>query len=325
VIDAAVYDKAPPAIPAASAAVPGVYGSTAIVNAAGLTLTLGPDQPLDPTLAADARTLASAIAGTGAAQVWVYAPRKEEVFADLVPAGLANPVNAKRATVLGYLRTAHPVIDLTDELRDPSARNGYYFLTDHHWTASAAQLATDRIVDQLSQQGVTLGPDARPWHVVTGPLGFLGSDAVSLPKSAVLPAEPFWYLEPDGGFRARMCDGGTCAASMIYSPALTNSAPDTNRYKAFLNAGFAPIHLHNDSPGARGTIVIIKDSYAHPVALMLAERAKDVYLIDERGWNGGPLGRYITSVHADAVVVIHNQVSLLSQAFNRGVWREAGN
>lgn len=323
-VKAATFTPAPPAEAMSAKAVPGVFGKTAIVNEQGLTLTLGPDQPLDPTLAADARTLASAIAKTGAAQVWVYAPRKEEVFADLVPAGLANPVDAKRATVLKWLRTAHPVIDLTGELSDPTKRDGYYFLTDHHWTSAAAQVATNRIVEQLSQQGVTLGQDDRAWHVVTGPQRFLGSDAAALPKRAVLPAEPFTYLEPDGGFRARICDGDTCAASMIYSQALSDPATDTNRYKAFLNAGFAPMHLHNDSPDAHGTIVIVKDSYAHPVAMMLAERASDVYLIDERGWDGKPLGQFISSIDADAVVLMHNQVSLLSQAFNRSVWRDAG-
>ena len=58
-------------------------------------------------------------------------------------------------------------------------------------------------------------------------------------------------------------------------------------------------------------------------ALMLAERVTDLYLVDERGYDGDALADYIREVHADGVVVMHNQVTLLSRAFNRDVWRDA--
>ena len=57
---------------------------------------------------------------------------------------------------------------------------------------------------------------------------------------------------------------------------------------------------------------------------MLAERVTDLYLVDERGYDGAPFGQFVREVDADAVVVLHNQVTLLSKAFNRDVWREAG-
>jgi len=318
------YPAAPAAEVALARAVPGVFGSTVIVDDTGLSLTLGPDQPLGAGLATDARKLADAIDATGVPQVWVYAPRKEEAFADRVPSGMANPVDAKRDTFIGYLNEAHPIIDLTPMLSDPLRRDDFYFRTDHHWTSDGAQVAVDEIIVALADEGVHLGPDDRTWEVVTGPQRFLGSNAAELPKSEVLPAEQFWYRAPQGGFNARLCSADVCDESVIYAPALTDPDTHTNRYKAFLNGGFAPQHLHNSSPTAQGTIVMLKDSYGHPVAMKLAEQARDIYLVDERGWDGQPLAEFVEDVDADAVVMIHNQVSTLSQAFDRDVWRNAG-
>jgi len=136
-------------------------------------------------------------------------------------------------------------------------------------------------------------------------------------------SEPMRYLEPDGGFRAFMCDEA-CDEPGLKQQWLSNPDPLANRYYAFLGGGFRTMHLHNDSPNAHGTVVMLKDSYSHPVALMLAERVTDLYLVDERGYDGAPFGQFVREVDADAVVVLHNQVTLLSKAFERDVWREAG-
>jgi hypothetical protein len=300
---------------------PATYDDVAIVSDEGLLVRRNHDQPVEPSLGTDAKTLAAAIDASGVAQVWIYAPRKEEVFADLVPTEFGNLVADKRPRVLELLGEGHDVVDLTPALSDPASRDEYYFRTDHHWTAAAAEVAVDAIVDELAQQGVTLPHDSRVWRRVEGPLPFWGSDAALLPESAAAVTEPMWYLEPDGGFRARLCDE-TCDSPTVLDSWLTNPDPAANRYYTFLGGGFRTMHLHNDSPYASGTVVMLKDSYSHPVAVMLAERVTDLYLVDERGFDGN-FADYVRDVDADAVVVMHNQVTLLSQAFNSDVWSQA--
>jgi len=120
-----------------------------------------------------------------------------------------------------------------------------------------------------------------------------------------------------------MCDRA-CDQPGLKQEWLSNPDPLANRYYAYLGGGFGTVHLHNDSPHAKGTVVMLKDSYSHPVALMLAERVTDLYLIDERGFDGDSVSAYLDEVDADGVVVLHNQVTLLSRAFNSDVWLNAG-
>lgn len=300
-----------------------VYEDVAVVTEQGLMLHRNRDQPLEPSLRGDARALGAALDEVGIPQVWLYAPRKEEAYPELVPEEYGNPVADKRERVLSYLEAGHEVIDLTPQLSVPELRDTYYYRTDHHWTPAAAAVAVEEIVEGLAEQGLELPHDSRVWRRVDGPLPFSGSDALSLPAGAPRVAEPMWYLEPDGGFRAIMC-AEACDQPGLKQEWLTNPDPDANRYYAFLGGGFRTMHLHNDSPHARGTVVMLKDSYSHPVALMLAERVTDLYLVDERGFEGEAFGDYLREVDADGVVVLHNQVTLLSQAFNSEVWRNAG-
>jgi|GEM_PF-1779203 len=299
-----------------------VYEDVAVVTEAGLMLQRNHDQPLDDSLGDDARSLARAIDAVGVPQVWLYAPRKEEAFADLVPAEWGNPVDDKRERVLSLLGEGHEVVDLTQVLANPESRDANFYRTDHHWTPAAAQVALDAIVDGLADQGVTVPHDSRVWREVEGPFAFSGSEALQIPAGAPMVSEPMVYLEPDGGFRASMC-ADACDQPTLKEQWLSNPDPMTNRYYAFLGGGFRTMHLHNDSPHASGTIVMLKDSYTHPVALMLAERVTDLYLVDERGFDGRSVTDFLAEVDADAVVVMHNQVTLLSRAFNRDVWTDA--
>lgn len=302
---------------------PRVIGDT-IIASDGLVLQSAPDQALDPTIADDARTLADAVSATGTPQFWFYAPRKEQVFADRMPEGTPNPVAENSAALLGYLEAAVPIRDLSPVLSAPGARDANFYRTDHHWTAEGARLAAEAIVRSLEAAGVPIGSDDRAWHRERGPYPFYGAEVIELPNDVDVIPDEMTYDVPDGGFRARICAGDDCSGPVIIERYLNLAAADTNRYRAFVGGTFDVQHLHNDDPSARGVVVMLADSYGGPVTVRLAERFTDLYVIDERKWDGGPLGAFIDSVDADAVVVLHNPVSVLSQAFNRDVWRDAG-
>lgn len=303
---------------------PQVFDRSAIVTSDGLIVQGGPHQLLDDSLADDATTLAGVMTAIEVPQFWYYAPRKEQVFADLFPVGMANPVAANGPPALALLRKAHPVTDLTPLLDVPSERDENYFLTDHHWTIRGASLAADAVAADLVAAGVNLGTDRRAWHRVDGPLPFYGTELATVPPGTTVVPDTYWYEEPDGGFRSRICDDATCSTPVIATQYLTHPEKLTNRYRAVLGEARPQVHLHNDDPAAAGTIVMLTDSYGLPVALKLAERASDVYIVDERKWDGGPVGKFVTDVDADAVVFLHNHVSVLSLDFNMDVWRTAG-
>lgn len=289
----------------------------------GWLFNLNPDQPLDDSLAADAQVLASAIGDRGIPQLWLYAPRREEVFADLLPSSLPNPTLEKKPRVLELLRAAHDVVDLTPLLSDPDERDAYYFRTDHHWTQTGASVATEAIVTGLDELGVDVQSDSRPWLPSRITVDFYGSLAVGLPDLRAVEPDAFTILEPDGGLHARVCTGLDCSGDPIASEWLAAEDIATNRFYAYLDRFYGNRHLHNDSPDAQGTIVMLGDSYSTPVAIELAERFTDLYLIDERFADDVPLSTILEETQPDAVVILHNQVSLLSEAFDRDVWRSA--
>ena len=304
---------------------PGVVGDIAIANRHGLLLQTGLDQRVDDGLTADAAALVAAIKATETPQLWFLAPRKEAVFADLMPPGVSNPIVPNSAHVLAALRAATPVTDLTPLLSDPAHRDEFFLRTDHHWTPQGADVAVQEIVSGLARAGVALGEDDRVWRVSVGPLPFYGSEALALPKRTPVIPDDLAYEVPDGGFRATLCfTPDECGLSPINVDWLTDSAIDTNRYRAFLGGTTGLMHLHNDDPAAKGTLVLLTDSFGTPVAIRLGERARDIYIVDERKWTGGPVARFVTDVDADAVVVLHNPVTVLAQAFNRDVWSGAG-
>jgi len=304
---------------------PKVFERVAVVTPQGLMLEVGPRQTFDPTLADDARRLRDAIRATGAAQVWFVAPRKEMVFEDLMPADVPNPVVSNSASVVEALSKAVGAEDLTALLSDPAHRDDYYFRTDHHWTIDGAKVAVDRIATRLEGAGVELGADDRAWNRGVGKLPFYGSEALLVPATEPVIPDDLVYETPEGGFRATMCFvADDCGLSPLNRDWLTNPQREANRYRAFLGGTSGLMPFHNDDPAARGTIVILSDSFGAWPAARLAERATDVYFIDERKWTGGPVARFVEKVDADGVVVLHNPVTLLSRAFDRDVWRSAG-
>lgn len=309
-------------IDAASAEV-AAYADAQVVSEQGLVLSRKADQPLDDSLGADARALSEAIADTATPMAWFYVPRKEEAYADLLTADFGNPLEKKRATVLAYLDVGDPLVDLTSVFANPDFRDRYYYRTDHHPTWEGATVISDALVLELESMGVRVGPPVIATEVAGASLPFFGSQMGGLPDGVVIPGDDLEWREPAGGWNSRLCDADECETAPIFSSWLDDPRWDANRYKAFLGQGFDTVHLHNDSPGATGTVVMLKDSFSHLAAIQLAERVEDLYLVDERGTDAQTVPDLVEQVGADAVLVVHNQESLLSSAFDREKWRGA--
>jgi len=323
-LNAPVGDWQPPHPVDATVAQVATYPQSQVIDAAGTILSDNADQPLDSSLGEDAQALSDAMKAVDVPLAWFYVPRKEESFADKLTASFGNPLDDKRQEVLGYLDVGDPLIDLTPVMSDPSSRDSYYFHTDHHPTWEGAKVVTDAIVDQLAAQGTKIGPAPAWGDVKSVTLPFFGSQITQVPDGVAIPGDSIEWREPLGGWQARLCNEQSCDGSTIFSSWFEDPQWDVNRYKGFLGQGFDPVHFHNDAAHAQGTLVLLKDSFSHLVAMQLAEQVSDLYLVDERGWEGGPLAAYVQDVNADAVVVAHNQASLLSAAFNRTVWSDAG-
>lgn len=299
-----------------------VYSDGAVVTEQGLIISSVPHQEIATSLEQDAQALADALAPLDVPVSWFYLPRKEEAFSDLLPNSEAELAERKRQQVLAAL-SGRDLTDLTPALADPASRNEHYFLTDHHPTPKGSWLIYEAMVSELVSQNVPLDPEPPEWVRRSASDPFAGSEIEVVPEDVSTPLDDFWWWEPLGGWSARQCHDGACDRPLMAQSWIDDPTWNANKYRAFLGGGFDSIHLHNESAAVDTSVVMLKDSFSHYVAMMLSERVRDLYLVDERGWSGPPLARFVRDVDAAAVIVAHNPVTLVSQDFALDVWADA--
>jgi hypothetical protein len=272
-----------------------------------------------PALATNAARLGHDVRATGTPILWVYVPRKEEAFADRLPPAWHNYLLDARPAVLSAMSAGGPLLDLTPTLSDPARRDELYWRTDHHWTPAGALAGIDAISTKARSMGIDIPADDRRYETRTYP-DYYGSTgrrvtagATRLPDRFTVPAPPTW--------RARSCVGAICDRATFAVGAATAKDRYAPRYKAFMGGDHGYQRIENPDPAARGTIVLLKDSFGDALSTYLAERVKTLITIDERHYRGKDIRDLVAQRHPDLVIVMHNQVSMLgNKKFDSESW-----
>lgn len=270
-------------------------------------------------LATNAAQLGHDVRATGTPILWVYVPRKEEAFADRLPPAWHNYLVDTRPAVLRAMSAGGPVLDLSTTLSDPARRERYYWRTDHHWTPDGALAGIDAISAKARSMGVDIPADDRTYVTRTYPdyYGTTGrkvtAGATRSPDRFAIPQPPTW--------RARSCVVGVCDRATFLLGKARDGDPYANRYRAFMGGDHAYQRTENPDPEARGTIVLLRDSFGGALSTYLAERVKTLITIDERHYRGEDIRDLVAERHPDLVVVMHNQVSMLgNKKFDSQAW-----
>lgn len=273
----------------------------------------------DPTLGPSARALGESARAAGAQVLFVYVPRKEEVFADRLPDGWDNPYTAGRGLATAAMAQGGPVLDLTDQLADPGSRGENYYLTDHHWTPRAALRALGAVDARAAEMGVELGPLPTLTDRTYGE--FFGSYARRV-TAAGTPQPDQMVIPTPAQWTGQLCGATKCGPPVIEKIA---RSPElyANRYAAYLGGDVGYQKFVNSDPDARGTVVIFKDSFGLPFVTYLAQQAKRVIAIDERYYARGEISDLLAQERPDLVLVMHNQVTLFrDELFDPRLWQD---
>lgn len=267
----------------------------------------------------NAQQLGEDVRAAGSKLLWVYVPRKEESFADRLPAAWHNYYLDSAPKLKAAMERGGPLLDLTPVLSDPQHRDDYYWRTDHHWTPAGALAAIDAITARAAQLGVTIPDDLRPYTVHRYG-DFIGSTGRKVTKGATRRPDRFDVPEPPT-WRARGCRGGTCDVPVFVAQHATDPDSYANRYLAFTGADHGYQRIENHDPAARGTIMLVKDSFGDALTTYLAERVSTLITIDERHYTGPDLKAVVKAQKPDLVIVMHNQVSVLGNLeFDSTAW-----
>lgn len=272
-----------------------------------------------PALATNAAQLGRDVRATGTPILWVYVPRKEEVFADRLSPAWHNYLLDSRPAVLRAMAAGGPVLDLSSTLSDPAQRDWYYWRTDHHWTPAGALAGLDAISMRARSMGVDIPADTRTYTTRIYP-DFYGSTgrkvtagATRSPDHFVIPQPPAW--------RAHTCVAGVCDRPTFVLAKARDSDQYANRYTAFMGGDHGYQRSDNPDPEAHGTVVLLQDSFGDALSTYLAERVKTLITIDERHYRGQDIRDLVAARHPDLVIVMHNQVSMLGNTkFDSAAW-----
>jgi hypothetical protein len=285
----------------------------------GMQLEKPVELTLPDALGANAQQLGRDVRAAGAPILWVYVPRKEESFADRLPAAWPDYYLRTAPLMKAAMRRGGPLLDLTPLLSDPQHRDDYYWRTDHHWTPAGALAAVDAIAARAGQLGVTIPPDVRPY--TTHHYGeYLGSTGRRVTRGATKRPDQFDIPQPSS-WRARGCRAGVCDQPVFVTSKATDRDPYANRYLAFTGGDHGYQRISNPDPAARGTIMLVKDSFGDALTTYLAERVSTLITIDERHYTGADLRKVVAAQKPDLVIVMHNQVSVLGNVqFDSTAW-----
>lgn len=259
----------------------------------------------------------------GVPLLMVYVPRKQEVFADILPKHWDNTYLDDKAAIIDQFNQAGTTLDLTPIVADPTTRTKNFYRTDHHWRYSGAIAARNAVAAQLLAMGVASPQPIPTLDQVRRYPQFIGSVGRRLTAAGVPQPDVFEipWVAHSGLTR---CSEEPLETPVCSKPILVDSIgkgkdPYTNRYATFLGGDNG---IDDIRGSGTGTFIILKDSFGDAFVPYFALGAKRVVSIDERHYSGAALSQVIAQVHPDAVIFLHNQLSMSTLTTEQmALWR----
>lgn len=181
------------------------------------------------------------------------------------------------------------------DLRNALGSADDFYRTDHHWSSIGAYRGYKAICASLG-----LNPADISKYTVENTEGFYGT---SYGKGCYTFVEPeaisvMKNFETKGKARVTITDGGK---STEYDNMFFDEALETDdKYTVFLNGNHALVTIETGNEG--GTLLLIKDSFAHCLTPFLAENYSEIIMADLRYLNG-PISSLIDEETDDIIIL----------------------
>ena len=209
------------------------------------------------------------------------------------------------AKTVGTLR----ILDVRDTLRQGAQTGQVCYRTDHHLTSFGNYLLN--VAFQQANGRFALGQDG---YSVSTHEGFYGT---------TWSGSGFWRTPPDsvelwdsGAKVTVTLDDGAGQVRTSGSVFFPDHLRDLDQYPVFLDGNHALTTIENPSaPG--GTLLVLRDSYAHCFATFLASQYQKVYLLDLRYYRT-PVSDFLAQHPADQLLVLYGVDNLLTD--NNSAW-----
>ena len=201
------------------------------------------------------------------------------------------------------------ILDVRETLRQGAKEGQVCYRTDHHLTSYGNYLLAKAYQDAVG--GEDLRQDYDDISVYDGFYGTTWSGS------------GYWLTKPDtvelwdSGVQVTVTlDDGAGQVKTAHSLFFPDHLEDLDKYPVFLDGNHALVTIENPSaPG--GSVLVIRDSYAHCFATFLAEKYKTVTLVDLRYFRT-PVSDLLAEHPADRLLVLYGVDNLLTD--NNSAW-----
>ena len=195
--------------------------------------------------------------------------------------------------VVEYLRDVDArVVDPYNDLREAAEEHCLYFSTDHHWTVWGAYAGYLALMREME-----LVPSSLDDFTLQHAPGFYGTLYSRAPMFGVQPEEVD-YFTSDAPLRMRDRRG------MTNSYIVSENVNAKDKYTLFLG-GVQPLLSIETEANSNRSILIVKDSFAHPLVPFMTNQFASLHLIDPRYYKESVLD-YIDSNDITDVLVLYN-------------------
>ena len=200
------------------------------------------------------------------------------------------------------------IIDVRETLKQGAQEGQICYRTDHHLTSFGNYLMAKAYQAAVGGQGYGAYDDISVYD------GFYGT---------TWSGSGYWLTPPDtvelwdsGAAVTVTLDDGAGQVKTADSLFFPDHLEDLDKYPVFLDGNHALVTIENpDAPG--GSVLVLRDSYAHCFAAFLAARYKTVYLVDLRYYRT-PVSDFLAEHPADRLLVLYGVDNLLTD--NNSAW-----
>lgn len=242
-------------------------------------------------------------AGTGVPADLIMVPSTGYLMEDRLPFfhGVYHDdhLYEKAAATLQYVN----LLDVRQTLKDGLAGGQVCYRTDHHLTAYGNYLLYRAYQNRYAAPYLS-----RDAYSVTPSEGFYGT---------TWSGSGYWATDPD---TVELWDSGMPVTVTIHdsgSEDVTSDSlffpahlEDLDQYPVYLDGNHSLVTIHNDAYDS-GSLLVIRDSYAHCFATFLAAHYQNVYLVDYRYFRDSA-SAFLAEHPVDRVLYLYGVDNLVS-------------
>lgn len=271
----------------------------------------------------------------GSELYFFYLPSRIVTLADMYPDFMSKGYTAYSKDYLysGVTNEHVQKFDLSTELINNYSleeRKQMFYQTDHHWNEEGAIKGYEFIHNTLANTSSVVKSEQfnieNYSKVCAENLNFVGSYNLQLYKlvsdhndlACHYVSNKMNYNTDYTIYSGNMANNAVVSPSEIFGSKMKNTEGDINYAEVFMQ-DYAEINIVNNlkvQTGETSKALIIKDSFANAVNLLVAENFAQTSILDIRYFTESTIEQYIQKYGFDTIIVLYNGETIFKSMYN---------